>query len=439
MTSDRRFERDLPDLLAELAPRAMPDYRDDIVRQTARMRQRPAWMFPERWLPESVISTRAFAAPPTRWRVVGVVVLLLLALAVGLAVLAGSRPKAPAPFGRAANGLVAYETGGDILTADPVTGVAKALVSGTQMDLRPVFSRDGTHFVFERTTDRYMPGRLIVARSDGTDLVVVTRRASGRSRRKGRKHPPSTPSRQTGRRSPSGRGPSAGARLWIAKSDGSRVRPIDLPFDIGEATYRPPMEPSSSSPATRTVGPTASTRSTPRPGSPGRSSRPSQGVGVGFVRVSPDGSWLAYSSGTLPDGGPSSYRVHVIGLDGRNDVTLPLPAGAVFQDSPAWSNDGTRLAITRGYAQHNEDMVVAVVPADGSGTGIESAHRLTGCCNTILQWSPDDTSILVMPEAIVDGSEPTTTQHLLLDPLTGVTAPAPWTGSSPPAWQRTVR
>jgi hypothetical protein len=38
MTSDRRFEQDLPDLMAQLAPRAVPDYRDDVVQQTARMR-----------------------------------------------------------------------------------------------------------------------------------------------------------------------------------------------------------------------------------------------------------------------------------------------------------------------------------------------------------------------------------------------------------------
>ena len=75
---------------------------------------------------------------------------------------------------------------------------------------------------------------------------------------------------------------------------------------------------------------------------------------------------------------------------------------------------GPDLAITRGYAQHNEEMALAVVPADASGPGVESIHGLTGCCDTILQWSPDDTSILVMPE---DGSDRITTQHLLLDPV----------------------
>ena len=67
-------------------------------------------------------------------------------------------------------------------------------------------------------------------------------------------------------------------------------------------------------------------------------------------------------------------------------------------------------------------MALAVVPADGSGVGVESAHGLTGCCNTILQWSPDDTSILVTPDTNLDGVSP---EHLLLDPSTGTAVPAP--------------
>ena len=68
----------------------------------------------------------------------------------------------PAPFGPAANGVVAYEDGGDIFTADPVTGVAKRRRRRHRQDLRPVFSRDGTHVVFERTTGGDL-GRLMVA------------------------------------------------------------------------------------------------------------------------------------------------------------------------------------------------------------------------------------------------------------------------------------
>ena len=68
MTTDRRFESDLSDLLAELAPRRTPDYRDDVVRQTARTRQRPAWTFPERWLPVDLTMTPCDGADPAPHR-----------------------------------------------------------------------------------------------------------------------------------------------------------------------------------------------------------------------------------------------------------------------------------------------------------------------------------------------------------------------------------
>ena len=37
MTSPRRFERDLPAILGDLYLAGTPDYRDDLVRQTARV------------------------------------------------------------------------------------------------------------------------------------------------------------------------------------------------------------------------------------------------------------------------------------------------------------------------------------------------------------------------------------------------------------------
>jgi Tol biopolymer transport system component len=437
MTSDRRFELDLPDLLAELAPRAKPDYRDDIVRQTAHMRQRPAWMFPERWLPVSVLTTRAFAAPPIPWRVVGVVA-LLLALAVSLVLVAGSQRHVPAPFGPAANGLIAYEAGGDIYTADPVTRVAKAVVTGTALDLRPVFSRDGTHIVFERK-ETGSSGRLIVARSDGSGPVVVTPEPVIGLDNPWDASVPSYTFSPDGTEIALWSTVDAGGKLWIAKSDGSGMRQVDLPMTVVEAAYRPPngaeliVTGSTNGGTNGIYAIDAKTGTLRTVVAPAPSVNP--GFGVGLGRFTPDGSRLAYVTAAIPDVGPSGTRVHTIGLDGAGDVTLPMPAGAVFQDSPAWSNDGTRLAITRGYAQHNEDMALAVLPADGSGVGIESEHGLTGCCDTILQWSPDDTSILVMPEDLSGQS----TQLLLLDPSTLAHVPAPWTASTPPAWQRTAR
>ncbi len=209
----------------------------------------------------------------------------------------------------------------------------------------------------------------------------------------------------------------AGGQLWIAQADGSGMRRVDLPFAVLEASYRPPNGAELIVTGSTNGGPGGVYAVDPRTGAHRTIVAPVPGVGVGYVRVSPDGSRLAYSGSADALPGVTvgnSYRVHVVGIDDGVDKTLPLPPGAVFQDAPAWSNDGTRLAITRGYAQHNEDMVLAVVPADGSGTGVESTHGLTGCCDTILQWSPDDSRILVTPENL----EGTMTQQLLLDPST---------------------
>ena len=51
MTPIDGLERQLTTGLTDLAGTSAPDYRDDILRQVARTRQRPTWTFPERWTP----------------------------------------------------------------------------------------------------------------------------------------------------------------------------------------------------------------------------------------------------------------------------------------------------------------------------------------------------------------------------------------------------
>ena len=73
-------------------------------------------------------------------------------------------------------------------------------------------------------------------------------------------------------------------------------------------------------------------------------------------------------------------------------------------------------------------MAFAVLPPNLSGTGIESDAGLTGCCDTYLQWSPDDQSVLVMPEGMSDGTaDPTPPAR----PGHPTRKPAPWTAPAP--------
>ncbi len=153
MTSPRRFEQDLPALLADLYLARTPDYRDDLVRQVDRVRQRPAWTFPERWLPMDLVTKAAPASPRVPWRTLGVLGLLAALLAAAVAMYVGSQPRLPEPFGLAANGLIAYDDSGDILVRESTTGPARELIGGDTEDHDPWFTPDGTRLTFVRTID----------------------------------------------------------------------------------------------------------------------------------------------------------------------------------------------------------------------------------------------------------------------------------------------
>ena len=172
-----RFERDLREALREEAGLARPDYLSDALLRTVEARQRPAWTFPERWIPMSVVSSRAVPTPRIPWRILAVAA-ILVAVAIATLLVAGSRRHAPAPFGPAANGLVAYAKNGVIYTADPVTGKATALMTGTAQDSDPVWSRDGTMLAFVHQTDAG-PGQLMVAAADGSGLRPITQTLPG--------------------------------------------------------------------------------------------------------------------------------------------------------------------------------------------------------------------------------------------------------------------
>jgi dipeptidyl aminopeptidase/acylaminoacyl peptidase len=420
MTSERRFEQDLPKLLAQLAHEATPDYRNDIVQQTARMPQRPAWTFPERWIPMTAITSRLAAGPRIPWRVLVVVALLLVALAVSALLIGSSRSRLPAPFGPAANGLVAYVAEGDIYTVDPVSHAATAVVTGPEIDVAPVWSRDGTHFVFERRIGDW--SQLYVAAFDGAGLTLVT---------------PDDLYQPHYTFSPDGReiaftsGPEGSRTLGIAKADGSGARQLDLESGIQVPNYRPPngAEIIFADEAASGYGIYAVEVAT---GAVRQIVAPTPGIGLGWVRISPDGSQIAYETST-DDPDRNTYVTHVIGTDGTGDKVLPMPPGAVFHDAPEWSNDGKRLALARGYAPHDQDMVIAIVPADGSGFGVETEHRITSCCSHAYEWAPDDSAVLMTAYGFEDQNP---VRQLLIDPMTGATRPAPWETTSVPAWQR---
>jgi WD40-like Beta Propeller Repeat len=427
-----RFERQLQGLLTELADPRMPDYLDDVLRQTASTSQRPAWSFLERWLPMVDIARQLVLAPPMPWRVAGLgLVLLALLLGMLAAIAVGTHPTPPAPFGPARNGLVIYARDGDIFSVDADTGASTPLVTGPDTDLNPRWSLDGTKFAFERRDGDGGHGRLYVAGADGLDRIRVT--------------PEVLPGFTSYVFSPDGKelligaspatlGPEVVPRILIAAVDGSQIRQLKLPGPATNARWRPPdgsqilfMDRGDN---TNGFGGlyTLDLRS-------GEIRTILQSVGSrhrAHALWSPDGSRIAYVEWT--DSSELTAQTHVIAADGTGDRVLPAPPGVLWQTGLAWSNDGTRLLAIRGRTGGYEDSVAVALPIDGGGFGVEidGPGFVNPACCTTWEWAPDDSSIL----GTLADSRGLPLDQVLLDPLRGTAKAVPWTTSSSPSWQR---
>ena len=166
-----RIERRLPEILTDISIPQVPDYFDDILGLTARRRQRPGWTFPGRWLPMDIAAPQV-GVGRTPWRAIGIVVLLILAVAATVAYL-GSRVTRLAPFfGPAANGSLIYERAGDIYVADNQLREEHVLVGGDARDIGMRWSLDGGTVYFGRIFN----GRTIVmaANADGSNERQLT-------------------------------------------------------------------------------------------------------------------------------------------------------------------------------------------------------------------------------------------------------------------------
>ncbi|MEA2613569.1 MAG: hypothetical protein QOI52_1528 [Chloroflexota bacterium] len=436
MTIDSRLERDLPRILADLAPALYPDYIDDVLATTVRHHQRASWTFPERWLPMAEIldiPMQRVLAPRIPWRLSSIAVATVALLLGAVAVFIGAQPRLPAPFGLARNGVIAYDTDGDIYTADPVTGIATAIVTGPTIDVGPRFSSDGTRVAFARMIDSGR-AQLYVARSDGSDLRLLT------------PEPVTLVDSNLGRTvnpyqfSPDGRSVLIAASrgsfpvVSIAPIDGTGIRDLDLGMAAFEPSFRPP-----DGAEILFEGYQGSTRA----GSglfaynlAGGTIRtivaPSDLFDVGGPAWSPDGSQIVYQA--YVHASADMAQTHVVSADGARDLVLPSPPEADWSQGSAWSNDGKRLFLHRGYAYAYDDVRAVVIPADGSSSGIEIRDNgaLAGGCCASWSWSPDDTQIVGTP---VDASGQPMHQ-VIIDPQTGRSRPAPWTSTSDPTWQR---
>jgi len=412
-----RFERQIPWLLTELAEPRTPDYLDDLLWQTANTSQRPAWSILERWLPMVDIARQPVIAPRIPLRMVGLGLLVItLLLAAVAALMIGTQPNLPPPFGPARNGLIAYSSGGDIYSVDPLTGAEVALVSGPETDLEPRWLRDGARFAFLRKAQGDSgPSRLVVARADGSALTVVTPDALAIS--------------GSFEFSPDGReivlpvSDKGVPRIMVAATDGSGIRELNVGMPASGPSWRPP----DGAEILFSNGEIGLYAVDVESGVVRTIVGPSAGLSRGLQRWSPDGSRIAYSE--WGDSSDWTVRIHIIAAEGGGARLLPKHPDAVWESVVGWSNDGTRLIAIRGDTGGPESGRAVVIPVDEGGFGLEvesPAFIASGDCSW--EWAPDDSSIL--------GASGNGLPLMVLDPVAGTSQSASWTTTSCPTWQR---
>jgi Tol biopolymer transport system component len=443
MTELDRLDRDLVAWFGEAATPHVPDYVDDIVRQTAPIRQRPRWTFPERWLPMTVVTLGRRTRRPVPWRTIGAIALVVVLLAAIVSVYVGTRPRPlPAPFGLAANGSIAYvktdvsyenQTGyhepyGDILAVDPATGTTTTLVGGPELDGQPVYSLDGSRLSFVRKVD------------EGFALYAMDVQSPTPTRLT----KDAFPNIRETAWSPDGRtvaftvGANHESDLWIASADGSGARKLALEVSGIAPQWRPPdgselLFLGSAKPGLEALG--------GYHGLYGDEAATSLDLylvrpdGTGLRRItSSAGSKFDYTwTSWTPDGGRIVTQIKnafdyldILVLDAAGGLLDRITAKSADAMAPLVSPDGSRMAYA--IVPNGEGLwELHIRSMNRSGPEITSDRLVEGGASSY-RWSPDGT-LLIVNQHYYPGT-------WLVDTATGKTRKAQWTDPGYAAFQR---
>ncbi len=121
---------------------------------------------------------------------------------------------------------------------------------------------------------------------------------------------------------------------------------------------------------------------------------------------SPDGQWLVFAGDfPRPDCSPRCSELAVVNVDGTNLRQLTHNPPYVFEDRPAWSPDGTRIAYQefedlRATGGQDGDDDVRIMPASALADGERGVAVPDLDFEENPAWSPDSTRVLFNREAV---------------------------------------
>ena len=167
MSSPFDFDRRLTAWLDDEAPMRAPDaLLGTVVERAAKTRRRPAWATLERWIS---METRAQLWAVPRGAIILVTLALLTALlGIAIAIGASPAPKFPDLRAPARNGLIAYDSNGDIWVTKLDGTDKKQLTSGPDVDRGAIVSPDGKHIAYWNKADVAGESALMVMDPDGS-------------------------------------------------------------------------------------------------------------------------------------------------------------------------------------------------------------------------------------------------------------------------------
>jgi Tol biopolymer transport system component len=429
MTANDRFQDALPMTLIELADERMPDYVDDLIGQIAASRQRPAWTFPERWIPMADLVAERTFVPRFPWRALAVAA-LLLALIAGALWFAGSTRRLPAPFGPASNGLIAYASRGDIFTIDRASGVTRVAVGGPATDSDPIFSPDGQRLAFLRATGTTGAFDLLVARLDASEPVALA-------------VPPVAADDVV-----QWSADSEALLLWrsganrLLRLDATRPTAPTVIADnvvVERAAVRPPdgrqiLFQYADRPGLYVMNADGSHPTLVAP----EDTHDGHGYQFNHARWSPDGRWITFVRQRSEN--PPDQRVFIVRADGSNLHQAATEPGTVVEDDVAWAPDSTRFGMNRWVRNasgsgYDIQPIGVVTVATGAVVDVGPTPVADGA---LFEWSPDGLSILSLAGRHATLGSTAIDQPSVIDVATGTARDLGVPAEASVSWQRTA-